>query len=276
MLREATLSSSEPAKRDHVKKIKSLGFSTLSGDVTLDSEAHLVTLFKQFHTVVGAVGMSNAPGTQIRIARAVLAAGVRRYIPWQFGLDYDAIGRASAQDLFTEQLDVRALLRQQSRTEWVIVSTGVFMSFLFEDAFGVVSADRTTVRALGRWNNGVSVTAVEDIGRVTAEAVLAAPEIKDEVVFVAGDTISYQRLADVVEEVLKQKVDRAEWSLNSLRGDLEADPSSTMKKYRVVFAEGVGVAWDKAATFNSKRSIETIDVKSWLGRNKDIQCRSKC
>jgi len=54
---------------------------------------------------------------------------VKRYFPWQFGVDYDVIGRGSAQDLFDKQLDVRHLLRGQSGTEWVVVSTGMFMSF---------------------------------------------------------------------------------------------------------------------------------------------------
>ena len=52
----------------------------------------------------------------------VLEADVKRYFPWQFGVDYDVIGRGSAQDLFDEQLDVRDLLRSQNRMEWVIVS----------------------------------------------------------------------------------------------------------------------------------------------------------
>ena len=266
LIREATLSSADPTKKAHVENLKSLGVSTVLGDIVSDSEAELEELFKQFHTIVGAMGMSNALGTQLKIARAVLTAGVPRYLPWQFGLDYDAIGRGSAQDLFTEQLDVRALLRQQRKTEWVIVSTGIFMSFLFEDLFGVVDAKRTTVRALGAWDNRVTVTDVDDIGRVVAEVVFAAPELKYEVVFVAGDTISYRRLADVVEESLKRKVERVEWTVANLKQELAADPTNIMKKYRVVFAEGVGVAWDMSTAFNAKRSIDMLDVKGFVLR----------
>jgi hypothetical protein len=70
----------------------------------------------------------------------------------QFGGDYDAIGRGSAQPLFDIQLDVRDLLRAQTKTEWVIVSVGIvskplsytvvmltaiqFTSFVFEPMFG--------------------------------------------------------------------------------------------------------------------------------------------
>ena len=90
----------------------------------------------------------------MKIAQAALEGGVRRYFPWQFGVDYDVLGRGSAQDLFDEQLDVRDLLRGQSSTEWVIVSTGMFTNFLFEPSFGVVVFDGekgegTIVRGLG-------------------------------------------------------------------------------------------------------------------------------
>lgn len=57
------------------------------------------------------------------------------------------------------------------------------------------------VRALGRWDNKVSVTTPGDIRRVTADVVFDEPRIVDRVVYTVGETISYGRLADVVEEV---------------------------------------------------------------------------
>jgi NmrA-like family len=80
-------------------------------------------LFKDLHTVIGCTGFVAGRSIQLELARAALDSGVRRYFPWQFGVDYDAIGRGSAQDLFDVQLDVRDLLRSQDRLEWVIVST---------------------------------------------------------------------------------------------------------------------------------------------------------
>jgi hypothetical protein len=50
--------------------------------------------------------------------------------------------------LSSEQLEVRDLPRHQTATEWVIVSTGMFMSLLFEPSFDVVSEDKKTVRVL--------------------------------------------------------------------------------------------------------------------------------
>lgn len=89
----------------------------------------LAALFRPFHTIISCTGFVAGRDTQFKLAHAVLVAGVARYFPWQFGVDCDVIGRGSAQDLFDEQLDVRDLLRGQEGTEWVIVSTGMFMSF---------------------------------------------------------------------------------------------------------------------------------------------------
>jgi hypothetical protein len=46
------------------------------------------------------MGFASGPGSQLKICRAVLEAGVERFFPWQFGVDYDVIGRGSAQTLF--------------------------------------------------------------------------------------------------------------------------------------------------------------------------------
>lgn len=81
-----------------------------------------------------------------------------RYFPWQFGVDYDVVGTGSGQQVWDEQLEVRHLLRAQKATEWVIVSTGIFTSYLFDSGFGVVDAATKTVRALGDWRYAVTLT----------------------------------------------------------------------------------------------------------------------
>jgi len=43
-----------------------------------------------------------AGAAQRKITAAVLHAGVGRYVPWQFGVDYDVVGRGSGQDIWDE------------------------------------------------------------------------------------------------------------------------------------------------------------------------------
>ena len=217
--------------------------------------------------VISCLGFSSGRGSQIKLARAVLAAGVQRYYPWQFGVDYDAIGRGSAQDLFDEQLDVRDLLRGQSATEWVIVSTGLFTSFLFEEYFGVVEWEKGVVRALGGWENEVTVTTPEDIGKVMAEIVKEEASVRNMVLYTAGETVKYGTVADVVEKVKGEKVTRETWSVEQLKRDLESDPDNAVKKYRVVFAEGRGVSWNKEKTYNWQKGIKLESLREWTIRN---------
>ncbi|WP_168789812.1 aromatic alcohol reductase [Paraburkholderia aromaticivorans] len=267
LLRQSTLQSSDAAKQKDVTELRSLAIELVPGDLAAQSEASLAALFRRFDTVISCTGFVGGKGVQMKIARAVLEAGVERYFPWQFGVDYDVIGRGSAQDLFDEQLDVRDLLRAQDRTEWVIVSTGMFTSFLFEPSFGVVDLGQNTVHALGSWDNAVTVTTAEDIGKLTVEIVFAEPRIVDEVVFVAGDTVTYRQLADAVDAVLGHKARRVEWSVPQLQSELAEEPDSAVRKYRVVFAEGAGVSWDMGRTFNARRGMAVCSMEQWMREN---------
>jgi hypothetical protein len=278
LLRPSTISNPTGSKAADIATLKSLGISLLGGDLISSSPKDLATLFRPFHTIIDCSGYGRPQGGQLHIARSVLAAGVRKCIPWQFGVDYDVIGRGSGQPLFDEQLDLRDLLRAQSATSWVIVSTGMFTSFLFEPWFGVVetsSSGKIVVRALGSWENGVSVTTPEDIRRVTARVVFDNGII-DTVVYSAGDTVTYQRLADIAEDMSYRPGGdtlgkREVWTLAYLREQLKQDPENVVLKYRVVFAEGRGLSWNLEDTINHKWNMELEDVKTYASTNLKLQ-----
>ncbi|RKF38183.1 aromatic alcohol reductase [Paraburkholderia fungorum] len=267
LLRPSTINSTNPDKQKDVAELRALGVELVPGDLTAQSVVALAEVFARFDTVVSCTGFVGGPGVQLKIAQAVLDAQVERYVPWQFGVDYDVIGRGSAQDLFDEQLDVRDLLRAQDRTQWIIVSTGMFTSFLFDPSFGVVDLAQNTVHALGSWDTAVTVTTAEDIGALTSAIVLSEPGFANQVVYVAGDTVTYRQLADTVDTLLHLKVRRVEWSVPELKRQLAADPHDSLRKYRVVFAEGRGVSWDKRQTFNGQRGIAVCGLEDWMRQN---------
>ena len=272
LLRQSTISSPSGSKAAEHTFLKHLNISLVPGDIASSTVPDLATLFKPYDLVISCLGFASGPGSQVKIAQAVLQAGVKRYFPWQFGVDYDIIGRGSAQTLFDEQLDVRELLRGQKGTEWVIISTGMFTSFLFESYFGVVDLEYQNgggiVRALGSWENKATLTTPDDIGKLTAAIVFETnPPFKNEVVYTAGQTISYGEVADLVDEVLEKQVEREVWTVEVLEEELRRDPENFVAKYRVVFAEGKGCYWDKEMTFNAKKSVEVEDVRVWMVKN---------
>ncbi|MEI7411415.1 aromatic alcohol reductase [Pectobacterium aroidearum] len=258
-----TINDPSEQNRATLAELRALGVDVMGFDLASD-EHTLTGLFGNYKTIVNCSGFVAGPGTQMKITRAVLAANVARYFPWQFGVDYDVVGRNSGHPVFDEQYDVRQLLRGQQRTEWVIVSTGMFTSFLFEPAFDVVDLERGTLHGLGSWDTKVTVTIPEDIGWLTTEILLAEPRLVNEVVYVAGDTISYGQLADVVEHVTGRVFEKTVWTLEKLRADLKAAPDDVMTRYRAAFALGEGMWWDKSGTFNQRNGYETVDVEHFL------------
>jgi len=273
LLRQETIDTKEVEKKLTVDELKTLDVTLLAADLSAPS-SELVSVFKNYDAIVSCTGYgSGAGGFQIKLANAVLEAGVKRYFPWQFGVDFEIIGRGSAQDLFDEQLDVREILRKQSGTKWVIISTGLFTSYLFQPFFGVVDFDKKVVNALGSLDTAVTVTTPEDIGMLTAEIFFDQPEIENSIVYIAGDTITYGQLGDVVETLSGQKFERTVSDLEELAIDLKNDPTNFVYKYRSIFGDGRGVSWDFKTSFNSQKGIKTTSVKEWAEENIDWNCK---
>jgi hypothetical protein len=254
--------------------LQEMGVNIVRADLAAESEDGLAAIFARFSNVIGCTGFVGGPGTQRKITAAVLKAGIERYVPWQFGVDYDVVGRGSGQEVFDEQADVRDMLRAQSRTRWIIVSTGMFTSFLFEPAFGVVDLERGRVHALGSWNNRLTVTTPEDIGRLTVAILAHEPRLDDQLVYVAGDSFSYAQLADMVEQHLGRRVERILWTPDMLRAEVAAHPDDGMRKYHLAFARDTGVAWDKQGTFNAEHGIPVTDVPAWLRQHRPAPART--
>ncbi|PII50749.1 aromatic alcohol reductase, partial [Serratia sp. OLCL1] len=264
LLRASTVESSDPQKRHVITEIRELGIEIVPGNLVTSSIDELAEVFAQYDTVIGCAGYAAGIETPMKLAKAALQARIQRYFPWQFGADFDAIGRGSPQNIFDAQLDVRELLRSQHQTEWVIISTGIFMSYLFEPTFGVVDLQNSTVNALGSLDNTMTLTTPDDIGMLTAAIVFAAPRIRDEIVYIAGDTVTYEEVADKLQAALGRPFTRSVWSEQYLLDELAREPQDMMHKYRAVFAQGRGVAWDKSVTFNQQHAIPVTDVASWI------------
>ena len=267
LLRASAVESDVPEKQRDVAEIRDLGIEIVVGDLVTSSIDELASVFSRYDTVIGCAGYAAGINTPMKLAKAALQSGIPRYFPWQFGVDFEAIGRGSPQDIFDAQLDVRELLRSQSKTKWVIISTGMFMSYLFEPEFGVVDLKNSAVHALGSLDTAVTLTTPDDIGVLTAEIVFFEPTIRNEIVFLAGDTVTYGEVADKLEAALGRPFSRSEWTVPFLMEELASDPQNMMRKYRAAFAQGRGVAWDKAGTFNQRNAIPVTDVAAWIGSN---------
>ncbi|MDR6641898.1 hypothetical protein J2X57_001105 [Luteibacter sp. 1214] len=267
LLRESTIHTTDPGKKAEIDELRGLGIRMVAADLVNDSIDELAPVFGRFDTVIGCAGMVAGRETPMKLARVALKSGVKRYFPWQFGVDFEVIGRGSPQDLFDAQLDVRELLRAQDKTEWVIISTGMFTSFLFEPVFEVVDFEHDTVNALGSPETSVTLTTPDDIGVLTAEIVFFEPRFRNEIVYLSGDTVTYGEVAGVLERVLGRPFKQNVWTVPYLLEELKKDPTHHIKKYRAVFAQGRGVSWPKAGTFNAQQSIPVTTAEAWARKH---------
>ncbi|WNW13697.1 aromatic alcohol reductase [Pseudomonas sp. DTU_2021_1001937_2_SI_NGA_ILE_001] len=267
LLRDSTINTQEPGKKSEIDELRGLGIQMVAADLVNDSIDQLAEVFAHFDTVIGCAGMVAGRETPMKLATAALKSGVKRYFPWQFGVDFEVIGRGSPQDLFDAQLDVREALRAQDKTEWVIISTGMFTSFMFEPVFEVVDFDNHTLNALGSLDNRVTLTTPDDIGALTAEIVFFEPHFRNQIIYLSGDTVSYGQVADILERVLGRPFERNVWTVPYLLDELRKDPTHHIKKYRAVFAQGRGVAWSKAETFNERQAIAVTTAEQWARQN---------
>ncbi|KAI9733474.1 MAG: hypothetical protein M1818_007222 [Claussenomyces sp. TS43310] len=263
LLRPETLSSSDPK----LAILRDLSITAIPADLSAIPHAELTSLFKPFHTIIAANGASSSDSI-LKVAECVLSAGVPRFFPWQFGVDYDIVGLGSPARIWDTQYRVRQLLRDQpppARTEWVIVSTGLFMSMLFMPAFGIVDLPHETVRALNSWETQITTTDVSDIGRCIAGILDAEPPVRNEIVYLAGSTVTYSELAQILDDVLGRKLRRECWSSEFLMQELKrlGGEADDVVRYRSAFARPTGVAWPVDDTWNLKRGLDMVGVEEY-------------
>ena len=63
-----------------------------------------------------------------------------------------------------------------------------------------------------------------------------------QIVYLAGDTVTYEQVAGILERVPGRPFKRNVWMVAHLIRKLEKDPTHHIKKYRAVCAQGKGVA----------------------------------
>ncbi|KAL1594763.1 hypothetical protein SLS59_008575 [Nothophoma quercina] len=85
---------------------------------------------------------------------------------------------------------------------------------------------------------------------------------ENRVVYVAGDTVTYNDVASIVEKVVGHQVVREKWSVEHLQEELRRDPEDEIKKYRLVFA-GEGVYWEKEKAVNWELGMDMMGVEAY-------------
>jgi uncharacterized protein YbjT (DUF2867 family) len=193
-------SMSNPQK---VNPLKELGVHLVKGDVNDPVSLDKACAGKD--AVISALGGGQLM-QQEALLHAAKAAGVKRFIPSEFGVDPHAAGPGAC-DLFDAKAAIQRMIFD-SGIQYTMIYTGGFMEFwaggLGQLGNNVASG---TVDLFGDGNVKASMISLPDIARFTV-AILDDPEMTNKEVRITANVATQERLIRTWEELSGQEIKR--------------------------------------------------------------------
>lgn len=196
-----------PHTQEKFTKLQRLGVKFVDGDLLAPET--LASACWGVDTIVSAVSGDERVMIegQTNLIHAAEAAGVRRFIPSDYSVDYRNLDRGDNYNLDFRKT-ILELLQRQSNLSYTSVQVGILTEILFSP-FGVVfDLQKGQFRYWGDGETAFDTTTIVDAARYTAEAVLDDSLI-NQVLQVAGDTLTMKQLRALYEQntiqVLREK-----------------------------------------------------------------------
>ncbi|KAI0543524.1 NmrA-like family protein [Xylaria curta] len=141
---------------------------------------------------------------QFRMVDAAISAGVQRYVPSEFGLNYMRPEAQALNSVFAEKGKLQAYLRakaEEGKIEWMSVSCGIWLTWGAENNFvGLHALERRFVF----WDDGTgyfSCTTKENTAAALLEALKIPEETKNMTIYLSDFAITQKQLLDAVERI---------------------------------------------------------------------------
>ena len=253
-------SMSNPEK---VNPLKALGVNLVSGDVndpiSLD------------HACAGMDGVISALGggqimQQGALLKAAKAAGVKRFIPSEFGIDPHAAGPGAC-DLFDAKAAVQQMIFD-SGIDYTMIYTNGFMEF-WASGLGQLGNVATSgkVSVFGDGNVKASMIALPDIARFTV-AILDDPAMVKKEVRITANVMTQEELIAVWEKLTNTNVKRNSISVEELDQIINnsTTPETFMTRVFTQLHRSVWINGDtmkvRPETFEATRQYPDLPIKS--------------
>jgi nucleoside-diphosphate-sugar epimerase len=141
---------------------------------------------------------------QFRMIDAAISAGVRRYVPSEYGLNNMRSEAQALNDVFRAKGKVQEYLRERAAEgviEWMAISCGMWIKWsMAHDFLGMHVAERKFVF----WDNGerlFSCTTEENTAAGLIEALKRPEETKNTNVYLSDFAISQKQLLEAIERI---------------------------------------------------------------------------
>ncbi|RHZ85915.1 hypothetical protein Glove_58g48 [Diversispora epigaea] len=187
------------SKNEKAELLASKGAEIVYVDYTQKDD--LVKVLKGTDVVVNTLNPSKMGdgffSTQLSFLEAAKEVGVKRFIPSEFGCDYTP---DNVHPLIEAKLKFQKEL-EKSGLEYTFIYTGVFHSYLHYFGFDI---ENKTALFYVDGNSKIAITSLADIGKYTVES-LKLPEARNATIRVAGSTVTFNELLQMLEKATDSK-----------------------------------------------------------------------
>ncbi|HEX8703569.1 MAG TPA: NmrA family NAD(P)-binding protein [Myxococcaceae bacterium] len=210
--------------RQKLAKLESAGAQVVEGDLEAGFEAVLAKACEGVFSVVSAVqgGPDIIIEGQLRLLRAALGAGARRFIPSDYS--YDFFGLEEGVNLNSDwrrQFATAAQKEASGRMEVVHVFQGMFSAGNVFGFTGLLDTQKGTANYWGDGNMPIDFTTYEDTASYTAEAATDPSPVPNRF-YVRGDSLTFHELVRTYQEATGRKLTvEHRGSLEDLKAEVE-------------------------------------------------------
>ncbi|KAK1760058.1 isoflavone reductase [Echria macrotheca] len=188
----------------------------------LTSLASLTEAFKDIDAVVVTIATAEVSNQRV-LADAALAAGVKRFIPSEFGHSLARLieTKSSLATILMGKANTASYLRELAEKNegfsWTGIATSPFFDWGLDHAVFGFDFPKRKVSIVDSGDERVSVSSMRFVGEAVARVLLNEEETKNKEVEVVEFTVSQNEILKIFEEEIGEK-----WSVAHVRGaDLE-------------------------------------------------------
>ncbi|RUS24078.1 hypothetical protein BC938DRAFT_474162, partial [Jimgerdemannia flammicorona] len=239
-------------KTAEIEKYKSVGVEVVAAEYT--DPAGLVKALKGVDVVVSTVGTAVIE-TQISLIKAAEEAGVKRFIPSEFGSDISKI----PSPVFNHKRQISEYLRTTT-LEYTIFYTNYWLDTILFFAEWDLTAGKAII--IGDGNDRFTVTHRKDVAKFVV-ASLSNPKSRNAVHGTASAVVTWRELLSLAEKHSGKKFDVTYKDLGSVQAELAATKDFTHEYVRdtvlSIAAQGLGLVEESVAVDYPEIKVITPD-----------------
>lgn len=204
------------SNKDKVEELKKTGATLVEGDVS-----NVESLKKAFTGVDVVVSTISGGGFAVQgnVLTAAKEAGVKRFVPSEFGVD---ITKSKDITLFGPKIALRDAT-EKSGIEYTYIVTGFFLDGTFE-AWTGFDWRNGKITVLGDGNAKISLSKTDEFTALLPD-ILQNPKSKNTTVNVVGDTVTLNQAIELFEKATGKTFTKTTLTVDDLKKAIASNPN---------------------------------------------------